>query len=209
MTLRRWLRFNAVGIAGTAVQFVALWFMVRNGWPKPIAAALAVEAAVIHNFLLHERWTWKDRSRQGGAIRRFARFNFSNGAISIAGNAFIMWLLATRLDWPYLPVNILAVLICSGFNFAASDRLVFRAKHTSSLLRCSLVGIDCGSFTEANHGQKEAGIADRRRIVGVFRGRPGCCDAGAATGTSYGECVRRSGFANAVQGGSDLHSQRR
>ena len=81
MTLRRWLRFNAVGIAGTAVQFVALWLMVRNGWPKPMAASLAVEAAVIHNFLLHERWTWRDRGRRGGTIPRFARFNFSNGTI--------------------------------------------------------------------------------------------------------------------------------
>lgn len=125
-TLRRWLRFNAVGVAGAAVQFAALWLMVRAGISKPLAAALAVEAAVIHNFIWHERWTWPGAGKAGRAIGRFARFNLSNGAISIAGNAFIMWLLATRWGVPYLAVNMVAIVICSAFNFLASDRLVFR-----------------------------------------------------------------------------------
>jgi putative flippase GtrA len=125
-TLRRWLRFNAVGIAGTAIQIGTLWLIVRAGMPKPLAAALAVEAAVIHNFLWHERWTWADSNKHGSAIKRFARFNVTNGALSIAGNAVIMWVLATQWGWPYLPVNLLAILMCSMFNFAASDRFVFR-----------------------------------------------------------------------------------
>jgi putative flippase GtrA len=124
---RRWLRFNAVGAAGAVVQLVALWLMVRGGVPKPIAAAFAVEAAVIHNFLWHQSWTWGGSLQPGNALRRFVRFNISNGAVSIAGNAFIMWILATQLGMPFLVVNVFAILVCSAFNFASSDRFVFRS----------------------------------------------------------------------------------
>lgn len=124
--VRRWLRFNAVGAAGAVVQLIALWLMVRSGVPEPIAAAFAVEAAVIHNFFWHESWTWGGSSRRGNALGRFARFNVSNGAISIVGNALIMWILATQWGLPYLPVNLVAILVCSVLNFVSSDRFVFR-----------------------------------------------------------------------------------
>ena len=125
--VRRWLRFNTVGAAGAAVQLIALWLMVRSGVPEPMAAAFAVEAAVIHNFFWHESWTWGGSSRCGNALGRFARFNVSNGAISIVGNAIIMWILATQLGLPYLPVNLVSILVCSGLNFVSSDRFVFRS----------------------------------------------------------------------------------
>jgi putative flippase GtrA len=124
--LRRWLRFNAVGVAGTAVQFILLWLIAGAGAPKPLAAAFAVEAAVIHNFFWHECWTWRDLTRRSGIIKRFARFNFSNGAISIIGNVLIMWFLANRWGLPYIAVNGVAVLACSLLNFLSSDRFVFR-----------------------------------------------------------------------------------
>ena len=66
--VRRWLRFNAVGVAGAAVQLAALWLMVRSGVPELIAVAFAVEAAVIHNFVWHELWTWGGSSRRGNAL---------------------------------------------------------------------------------------------------------------------------------------------
>ena len=59
----RWCAFNFVGAIGIVVQLAALHFLIhRLRFHYLPATALAVEAAVLHNFIWHERWTWKDRS---------------------------------------------------------------------------------------------------------------------------------------------------
>ena len=54
--LLRWAKFNAVGAAGVAVQLglLALLESVLR-LQYLVATALAVEAAVLHNFAWHER----------------------------------------------------------------------------------------------------------------------------------------------------------
>ena len=54
----RWMKFNAVGGVGIGVQLAAL--TILRSWLKLdylLATGLAVEIAVIHNFLWHERFT--------------------------------------------------------------------------------------------------------------------------------------------------------
>ena len=61
----------------------------------------------------HSRWTWRDRSANG--LVRFAKFQISNGAASIAGNAALMTLFAGVFRWPPIPANVCAVaLIAAG-----------------------------------------------------------------------------------------------
>jgi putative flippase GtrA len=61
-TFVRWWRFNFVGGIGIVVQFGALFFLKSVLHLHYLAAtALAVEIAVLHNFLWHERFTWADR----------------------------------------------------------------------------------------------------------------------------------------------------
>ena len=62
-TLKRWLKFNLVGGIGIAVQFGAL-FLLKSvlHFDYLLAAALAVETAVVHNFVWHEQFTWVDRT---------------------------------------------------------------------------------------------------------------------------------------------------
>ena len=64
--LVRWLKFNFVGGVGIAVQLgaLALFHSVLH-LDYLLATALAVETAVIHNFLWHERFTWPDRPAAG------------------------------------------------------------------------------------------------------------------------------------------------
>jgi putative flippase GtrA len=121
----RWLKFNAVGGIGIGVQLLA-FTALKSGLHLDylLATALAVETAVIHNFLWHERFTWADRAR-GGGLPRFLRFNLTTGLVSIAGNLLLMKLLAGILALQFLAANGIAVAICSLFNFAMSDRFVF------------------------------------------------------------------------------------
>jgi putative flippase GtrA len=125
----RYLRFNAVGVAGFVVQLAVVAALTAGaGAPAVAATAAAVEAALLHNFFWHERWTWRDRPARGGArIARLARFHLANGAVSMAGNVLIVWLL-TRTGADAVWANAAAVVVCSAINFAAGERLVFRTK---------------------------------------------------------------------------------
>jgi len=127
---RTWLKFNAVGIIGVGVQLSALAILRTGlGVDYLVATFLAVEAAVLHNFIWHERWTWVERTQQkpGGVIGRIFRFHLANGLISIAGNLVLMWLFVSRLHLHYFLANLIAIGTCSIVNFFASDRLVFRS----------------------------------------------------------------------------------
>ncbi len=95
-----------------------------------IATALAVEAAVLHNFFWHEHWTWADRSVQGCFLRRFVGFHLANGAVSLTGNVVLMRLLAGKLGLNFMASNALAIAICSIINFLAGDRIVFRVRRS-------------------------------------------------------------------------------
>ena len=88
---------------------------------------------MIHNFLWHERFTWADRpaGRWRRSLIRFAKFNASNGAISIAGNLALMRVLVGEAQWNYVASNALAIAACSLVNFLLSDRFVFEAEKTA------------------------------------------------------------------------------
>jgi putative flippase GtrA len=127
----RWMKFNAVGGIGIGVQLAAL--AVFRSWLKLdylLATGLAVELAVIHNFVWHERFTWADRpaARPLQSLVRLAKFNASNGVVSIVGNLLLMRLLVGRLKFNYVLSNCVAIVVCSLLNFLLGDRFVFDAK---------------------------------------------------------------------------------
>ena len=126
---RRWGVFNLLGVLGFGVQLGTLFVLKRCvGLKYLTATALAVEAAVLHNFMWHEHVTWSDvvRPFQQGVFGRLLRFHVANGIISIAGNVAITWALVSSLHAPYLLANAVSVLICAVLNFIAADRFVFR-----------------------------------------------------------------------------------
>jgi putative flippase GtrA len=124
---RRWLKFNAVGAIGIVVQLAMLAVLksllhVEYLW----ATALAVEAAVLHNFLWHERWTWKGRVAEKGMLLRLVRFNLTTGAVSILANLVFMRLLVGQLHMQFLVANLLSIAATSLANFLLSEWFVFR-----------------------------------------------------------------------------------
>jgi putative flippase GtrA len=126
ITTLRWLKFNAVGAGGMVVQLAAL-ALLKSGLRVDylLATVLAVEAAVVHNYFWHERFTWVDRSR-GNSWVRFARFSLTTGVLSIAGNLMLMRALVGAAHLNYFLANILAIATCSVVNFLVSDRFVFQ-----------------------------------------------------------------------------------
>jgi len=134
--LERWVSFNAVGLAGIAVQLAVLWIL--NGWVGigvPLATALAVEAAILHNFAWHQRWTWRDRPSRGSrdTARRLLRFHAVNGVVSLVGNVAVTSALAGAGVHP-VAANLVAITACSLVNFAAGEWIVFRAGTLAGVL---------------------------------------------------------------------------
>jgi putative flippase GtrA len=137
--LERWLRFNAVGAAGIGVQLTSLALLLRLEVPLVLATVLAVEAALLHNFFWHERWTWRDRPAPDARqrLRRFVRFHALNGAVSLVGNVLITAGL-TRAGIDPVAANFIAIATCSLVNYAAGDLLVF--SRPALLVAAALVG---------------------------------------------------------------------
>lgn len=124
----RWFKFNAVGLMGVAVQLAAL-ALLKSGLHLNylLATAAAVELALLHNFVWHERWTWRDRGA-GGRVGRLIRFHLANGLLSFVVNLFLMRILVGRMHWPYLIANVAAIAAGSVVNFFLGDLLVFRRR---------------------------------------------------------------------------------
>ena len=128
---RRWLAFNSVGFLGVAVQLAILTALASGlGWNYLLSTVLAVEAAILHNFVWHERWTWVDQTigNDAGRFGRLRRFHVANGAISLVGNLLLMWLFVGMFRISNIVANLCAITICSLVNFFASDRWVFRER---------------------------------------------------------------------------------
>lgn len=127
----RWLKFNLVGAAGVVVQLGALAAYSRVlGWPDWLATSLAVETAVLHNFIWHCRYTWAERaptSRRNGSsiVATFFKFNLMNGAVSLAGNVLLTTLLTSVAGLGLIAANLLSIAACSVVNFLLADHIVF------------------------------------------------------------------------------------
>lgn len=121
----RWVKFNAVGAGGILVQLAVL-AVLKSGFRLDylLATAVAVEAAVIHNYFWHERFTWADRTG-GNSWTRFAKFNLTTGLFSILGNVLVMRVLVGGAHLNYFVANLLTIATCSIVNFLVSDRFVF------------------------------------------------------------------------------------
>ncbi|HYN15773.1 MAG TPA: GtrA family protein [Terriglobales bacterium] len=130
----RWLKFNLVGAIGIVVQLAVLGILTGVFKLDYLpATALAVEAAVLHNFLWHERFTWADRASltRRQALMRLVRFNLTTGAVSIFGNLLLMRLLVGQVHLPSLPANLVSIAGCSLVNFVVSEFIVFRVRGQS------------------------------------------------------------------------------
>jgi len=123
------IRFNVIGVLGFVLQAMALFVLTHNPFRIGylFATAAAVELAILHNFIWHQCWTWKDRPSVTTAetVRRLVRFNVTNGAVSLVGNVTLMSFLVGGLRLPVLAANLVSVVGCSICNFFLADRIAF------------------------------------------------------------------------------------
>ena len=128
MSRRHFCRFSLTSLAGVGVQLTVLPALV-HGFRVPylVATAVAVVAAIGHNFVWHWHWTWSDRNLSPvEAASAFGRFALTNGFVSLAGNLLAMPLLVGFAGVAPVPANLVAIVICGLLNFWLADHVAFR-----------------------------------------------------------------------------------
>jgi putative flippase GtrA len=125
-TLLRWGKFNLVGAMGMAVQLVALGCFDRLLRGRYLyASAVAIELAVLHNFVWHLHYTWGDRREGAKWHLQLVRFQLSNGLVSMVGNLALMVVLVNEARLPVLAANVVAIGCCSVANFCLGNNWAF------------------------------------------------------------------------------------
>jgi putative flippase GtrA len=117
--MKRWLRFNAVGILGAGIQLAVLDVMLHFHVHYLLATAVAIEIALLHNYTWYRRWTWAGRA---GSLWRF---HASNGLISLVSNLLLMRLFTGAMGLPPVPSNLAAITLTSFLNYALASTWVF------------------------------------------------------------------------------------
>ena len=131
----QWFIFNMVGAMGALVQLSLLSFLLSFlRLDYFTATGLAVEAAILHNFFWHERWTWAKqiKTRKQNCLKRLMSFNLTTGVLSIVQNLILMRVFIDKLKINCLSANLLAIVSGSLFNYFIVDQVVFRSIYKSS-----------------------------------------------------------------------------
>jgi len=121
----RFVMFNVVGALGIVVQLACVALLTNVVRVHYIAATtIAVSVAVVHNFLWHRWWTWRDRCATAGTA--LLRFVLANGIVSLVGNLGVTATLVSGAHVAPLPANVIAIAVCGVLNFWLGETFVFR-----------------------------------------------------------------------------------
>lgn len=118
---RRMARFGTVGLTGVGVNMTVLYLLAGVvGMNHLLGAVLATEAAILSNFLLNDRWTFRESEPSRGWPARAMRYNL----VALAGLVISIGVLAglTYLfGMHYLVANLFAIGAGTLWNYTGSS----------------------------------------------------------------------------------------
>ena len=123
---RRPLRFGLVGASGVIVNSALLWVLVREAQlALLLASVVATEAAILSNFMLNDRWTFRAAAHERAFGQRLLRFNgVALGGMAITSGTLVLLTSYGRL--PLLMANLLAVGAATAWNYLVNSRWTWK-----------------------------------------------------------------------------------
>jgi putative flippase GtrA len=123
----RLVRFSIVGVIGAGINTVLLWLMTDlAGIYYLLSSALAIEIAILIQFLLNDRWTFREK-KTNGVKQFFVRILKSNlwrsGGLLV--NIGVLYLLTEYVGIYYLISNIFGILCAFLWNYFFESRLTW------------------------------------------------------------------------------------
>lgn len=115
------VRYAAVGACAALIQLslLALFVEVLSA-PPLLASTMALSIAIVFNYSLQRRVTFKSRAKHHVAGPRFLAITLS----TLAGNAVLFSLLSAAL--PYLIAQVLTLGTIFPINYQLNKRITFR-----------------------------------------------------------------------------------
>jgi putative flippase GtrA len=126
----RGTKFMIVAWIGMAVNTACL-YLFKGVWGMRLipASMLAIEVAIIHNFIWLRYWAWSGRVVDGKRppfFRQLFIYNIATGAVDLVANVSILWLLATLFGVHYLLANIIGMILGPFIKFWVNEKLIFK-----------------------------------------------------------------------------------
>lgn len=129
--LVRFLRFLAVGLLGTLIDFGLLTVLKSAGFPTLAANSLSFTAGIVNNYILNQRWTFAG-CRKASSWGLFIQFSLVSLLGLLLNNGIVLILegpLGKLLDapaWGYLPAKAAATGLVVFWNYFANRYWTFR-----------------------------------------------------------------------------------
>lgn len=125
----RFLRFCTVGFSGVFVNEGTLKFFTEViGLYYIYSSVLAVEIAIVSNFIFNEFWTFRDRSSlQSAMVDRLIRLFKFNIICAIGGvlNVAILWGLTDLAGFYYLISNLVGIGVSTLWNYGINSNITW------------------------------------------------------------------------------------
>lgn len=121
----RFVKYCLVGLSGVGVQLGALALLLHV-LDKHAAQGVAIACAVLSNYLLNNRWTFRDRPHRTARERLRGVLTF--GAVAAVGaliNYSIIFTLNERLGWGLYAANLAGIAVATLWNYVLNVSLTW------------------------------------------------------------------------------------
>lgn len=137
--LARFIRFLAVGVSGTLVDFAILSLLKSLGWPTLPANFVSYSCGIINNYLLTRFWVYPEARAKQNLVQVFQFLLISLTGL-LLNNLLVLALerpageLLGNVAYGFLPAKVIATLIVLLWNFFANRLWTFgKISHTSEI----------------------------------------------------------------------------
>lgn len=133
LRLGRMSRFAIVGALGTVVNLLVMAMLLGLGVHYLLAAVVAAEVSIVHNFLLQERLVFRDLRADSAAsgLRRCAMFLAFNNVEALA-RIPVLALLVAGLGLHPLPAQAVTLALAFLIRFVFVTRVVYRSRRPAA-----------------------------------------------------------------------------
>ena len=125
--LVRLIKFSIVGTLGAGINTVFLWILTSfGGLFYLFSSAISIEIAIIIQFLINDRWTFRERKTKHlrQFLKRILKSNlWRSGGLVV--NVGILYLLTEYAGLYYLISNIFGIICAFMLNYTLESRLTW------------------------------------------------------------------------------------
>ncbi|MDB6042979.1 MAG: hypothetical protein JWM63_1530 [Gammaproteobacteria bacterium] len=119
--LRRLVRFGAVGVVATGIQYVILVALVHGaGYGPTVASAIGFTVSASANYLLNYYFTFRSQRRHGPAVAKFVTL----AGMGLIVNSVLMQVLVWA-GWYYMLAQVCATGVVLLWNFLGNSLWTF------------------------------------------------------------------------------------